>query len=64
MQVLHYASGNISETASSLYHFHDPELTGVLLRQGTKDKVVYDAREDYSRKLVSRRPFPVDVKLS
>lgn len=45
---------------ADLYHFHDPELLpmGVLLKQTTDGRVIYDAHENYARQLGARGWMP------
>jgi glycosyltransferase involved in cell wall biosynthesis len=45
---------------ADLYHFHDPELlpVGVLLKWTTHARVVYDAHENYARRMSGRHWMP------
>ncbi|MDA8172457.1 MAG: glycosyltransferase family 4 protein [Nitrospiraceae bacterium] len=46
-----------SKVGADVYHIHDPELlaAGVLLKMFRGKKVIYDAHEDYGKKILSKK---------
>jgi len=50
--------------AADIYHIHDPELLpiGLLIKQFTKSRVIYDAHEDYSSTVWTREWIPEFLK--